>query len=276
MTLSARIAEALGENALEDAIEQVKSHLKTAPSDKQARNLYIDLLVLAGDYERADAQCNLASTFAPDDLMGFARLRNQLRAMAARAAWFEDAATPDFPQGPSELDKAALKLGIAHRQGTTQETKAALEALEGLRGERPMIWNGKPVSDLRDLDDRIPHALEVIMSGGGYLWVDFAKIASVDVEPIARPRDLAFRQAELQLIDGASAPVLLPAIYHGTPADGKLLLGRETEWIDEPTGITTGRGQKCFLAGDEPVSFHDAVKLEADGRTEETRRAAHG
>lgn len=273
MTLSARIAEALGENALEDAIEQVKSHLKTVPSDKQARNLYIDLLVLAGDYERADAQCNLASTFAPDDLMGFAMLRNQLRAMAARAAWFTDAATPDFPQGPSKLDKAALKLSIAHRQGSARK---ALDALEETRGERPMIWNGKPVSDLRDLDDRIPHALEVIMSGGGYLWVDFAKIASVEVEPIARPRDLAFRRAELQLIDGASAPVLLPAIYHGTPAAGKLLLGRETEWVDEASGITTGRGQKCFLAGDELVSFHDAVKLEADARTEETRRSAHG
>ncbi|MFT4184364.1 MAG: type VI secretion system accessory protein TagJ [Rhizobium sp.] len=273
MTLSARITEALGENALEDAIEQAKAYLKTAPSDKQARNLYIDLLVLAGDYERADTQCNLASTFAPDDVMGFAMLRNQLRAMAARAAWFTDAATPDFPQGPSELDKAALKLGIAHRQGSARE---ALDALEETRGERPMIWNGKPVSDLRDLDDRIPHALEVIMSGGGYLWVDFAKIASVEVEPIARPRDLAFRRAELQLIDGASAPVLLPAIYHGTPADGKLLLGRETEWVDEASGITTGRGQKCFLAGDELVSFHDAVKLEADGRTEETRRSAHG
>ncbi|MBB3610139.1 type VI secretion system accessory protein TagJ [Rhizobium sp. BK602] len=276
MTLSARIAEALGQNAIEDAIELVKSHLKTAPSDRQARNLYIDLLVLVGDYERADAQCNLASTFAPDDVMGFAMLRNQLRAMAARAAWFTDAATPDFPQGPSDLDKAALKLGIAHRQGSAQDTKAALEALEEVRGERPMIWNGKPVSDFRDLDDRIPHALEVIMSGGGYLWVDFAKIASVDIEPIARPRDLAFRRAELQLVDGASAPVLLPAIYHGTPAEGKLLLGRETDWVDEASGITIGRGQKCFLAGDELVSFHDAVKLEANGRTEETRRSAHG
>lgn len=276
MTLSARIAEALGENALEDAIKQAKAHLKTAPSDKKARHLYIDLLVLAGDYERADAQCNLANTFSPEDTMGFALLRNQLRAMAARSAWFRDAATPDFPQGPTELDKAALRLGIAHREGSPQETRAALEALEELRGEQPMLWNGKPVSDLRDLDDRVPHALEVIMNGGGYLWVDFAKIASVDIEPIARPRDLAFRRAELQLLDGASASVLLPAIYYATPMDGKLLLGRETEWIDEPTGITTGHGQKCFLAGDELVSFHDAVRLEASAQTEETRRSAHG
>jgi type VI secretion system protein ImpE len=121
----------------------------------------------------------------------------------------------------------------------------------------------------------VPHALEVIMTGGAYLWIDFAKIASVVVEPIARPRDLAFRRAELSLIDGASAPVLLPAIYQGTEGKEKLLLGRETEWVAEPSGITTGRGQRCFLAGDDLVSFHDMQTL---GMPEVARRkqAAHG
>lgn len=275
MTLSAKIAEALRENALDDAIDQVKAHLKVTPGDKDTRHLFIDLLILAGDYARADAQCNLAATFAPDDTMGFALLRNQLRAMAARSAWFNKAAAPDFPNGPTALDQAALMVAIAHRGGSS-ETAEELQSLEEIRGERPMSWNGRPVSDFRDLDDRIPHALEVIMTGGAYLWIDFSRIAAVRLEPISRPRDLAFRTAELELAEGASAPVLLPAIYHGTTG-AKLLLGRETEWIDEPTGITTGRGQKCFLAGDDLVSFHDLETLEAVSRNaEETRHAAHG
>lgn len=275
MTLSAKIAEALRENALADAIEQVKAHLKVAPGDKDARHLFIDLLILAGDYARADTQCNLAATFAPEDTMGFALLRNQLRAMAARSAWFDKAAAPDFPNGPTALDQAALKVAIAYRDGSS-ETAEELQSLEEIRGERPISWNGKPVSDFRDLDDRIPHALEAIMTGGAYLWIDFSRIAAVRLEPISRPRDLAFRTAELELADGASAQVLLPAIYHGT-TEAKLLLGRETEWIDEPTGITTGRGQKCFLAGDDLVSFHDLETLEAVSRNaDKTRRAAHG
>jgi type VI secretion system protein ImpE len=274
MTLSANIAEALSENALDDAIERAKAHVKTAPTDKDGRHILIDLLILAGDYARADAQCNLASTFAPEDIMGFAMLRNQLRAMAARSAWFEEAAAPDFPNGPTALDRAAMKVAISHRDHSS-DTATALQSLEEIRGERPMNWNGRPISDLRDLDDRIPHALEVIMMGGAYLWIDFSRIAALRVEPIARPRDLAFRRAELELVDGASAPVLLPAIYHGT-AGAKLLLGRETEWIDEPTGITTGRGQKCFLAGDDLASLHDLQSLEVASSAGETRRAAHG
>lgn len=274
MMLSAKIAEALSENALDEAIEQVKAHVKAAPTDKDGRHILIDLLILAGDYARADAQCNLATTFAPEDMMGFAMLRNQLRAMAARSAWFDEAATPDFPNGPTTLDQAALKVAIAHRDHSSDTTNA-LQSLEEIRGERSMNWNGQLVSDLRDLDDRIPHALEIIMTGGSYLWVDFSRIAALRVEPILRPRDLAFRRAELELVDGASAPVLLPAIYYGTTG-AKLLLGRETEWVDEPTGITTGRGQKCFLAGDDLVSFHDLKSLEVASSSGETRRAAHG
>ncbi|OWV80461.1 nitrogen fixation protein [Rhizobium sp. R635] len=276
MTLSANIAQSLSDNALDEALEEVKAHLKISPSDQEARHLYIDLLVLSGEYERADNQCSLAATLSPDATMGFALLRNELRAMAARDAWFASGAVPEFPQGPSELDKLALRLGIAHREGNAREARTTLEALETLRGERPLIWNGKAISDFRDLDDRIPHALEVIMTGGGYLWIDFAKIAAVSIEPIARPRDLAFRRAELSLIDGAAASVLLPAVYHGTGKDATLRLGRETEWIEEATGITTGRGQRCFLAGDDLVSFHDTQELEIVQASSAGRQAAHG
>ncbi|ANL69613.1 type VI secretion system ImpE family protein (plasmid) [Rhizobium phaseoli] len=276
MTLSANIAQSLSNDALDAALEEVKAHLKARPSDQEARHLYIDLLVLAGEYERADNQCSLAATLSPDATMGFALLRNELRAMAARDAWFASGAVPEFPQGPSELDKLALRLGIAHREGNAREARATLEALETLRGERPLIWNGKAISDFRDLDDRIPHALEVIMTGGAYLWIDFAKIAAVSIEPIARPRDLAFRRAELSLIDGAAASVLLAAVYHGTGKDAAVRLGRETEWVEEASGITTGRGQRCFLAGDELVSFHDTQSLEIVPASSAGRQVAHG
>ncbi|KAA9384187.1 type VI secretion system accessory protein TagJ [Neorhizobium galegae] len=276
MTLSESIAQRLSDNALDAALDMAKAHLKSNPSDQEARHLYIDLLVLAGDYERADSQCGLAVTFAPDATMGFALLRNELRGMAARDAWFAGGAVPEFPGGPGNLDKLAVRLGVAHRMQDADDTKAALAALEDQRGEHPMLWNGKKVSDFRDLDDRTPHALEVIMAGGAYLWVDYARIATLTIEPIARPRDLAFRRAELSLIDGSVASVLLPAIYHGTATDTALLLGRETDWVDEPTGITTGRGQRCFLAGDELVSFHDTESLETVAAAAYRRKVVHG
>ncbi|MCR4266314.1 type VI secretion system accessory protein TagJ [Nitratireductor sp. ZSWI3] len=268
MTLSRKIATLLGENALSAALDEAREHVKGDPTDKEARHLYIDLLILSGQLEKADAQCSLAATFSPQDTMGFALLRNQLRAMVARQAWFESGAVPSFPGGPTPLDRAALDMALTVREGAG-DAQSALSGFDDQRGERPIYWNGKKVADFRDLDDRLPHALEVLMTGGAYLWVDFSQVASVTVEPIARPRDLAYRRAELTLKDGAIAPVLLPAIYHGTRDDPTLLLGRETQWIEE-NGITTGRGQRCFLAGDELVSFHDARSfgVEAEGERE--------
>ncbi|UIY31304.1 hypothetical protein LZK73_29450 (plasmid) [Neorhizobium galegae] len=127
MTLSESIANRLSDNALDAALDMAKAHLKSNPSDQEARHLYIDLLVLAGEYERADTQCSLAVTFAPDATMGFALLRNELRGMAARDAWFASGAVPEFPGGPSNLDKLAVRLGLAHRmQDATDARRCSL------------------------------------------------------------------------------------------------------------------------------------------------------
>lgn len=255
------IARLLAADALSDAVEQAKSQVKADPTDKAVRHLYIDLLILSAAYEDADAQCILATTIAPDASTDFSHLRNQLRAMVARRAWFEAAKTPAFPSDSTEFDEAALTLGMANRTGEHKLTQTALKALEDDRGERPMRWNGKLFPDFRDLDDRTPHALEIMSFGGAYLWIDFSRIATVTVDPIIYPRDLAFRRAQLSLLNGVSTPVMLPAIYPGSGDDPKFLLGRETRWVKETSGITTGRGQRCFLAGEELVSLHDTTSI---------------
>lgn len=261
MTLFQKVAHLLAEDALSEAIGKAKDQVKADPADKAARHLYIDLLILFGDYEKADAQCALATTSAPDASMEFAPIRNLLRAMIARREWFESGEPPVFSSSPTELDRAALALIMANRAGENKLTKAALIMLEDARGERPMYWNGKLFSDFRDLDDRTPHTLEVLTLGGAYLWVDFSRLAAVTMEPIVHPRDLAFRRAQLSLLDGVNTPVLLPVIYEGSGNDAKFLLGRETKWVKAASGITTGRGQRCFLAGEDLVSLHDTVSI---------------
>lgn len=279
MTLFQQVSSKLAHGELDLALDLAKSAVRTGPADPQLRHIYIDLLIIAGDYERADNQCAIAATLQPDAVMGFALLRNQLRGMAARNAWFCDGAVPDFPGGPTELDQLAMKLSIAGDQGDAVTTKSTLEALEALRGERTIRCNGREISDLRDLDDRIPHALEVIMNGGAYLWIDFSRISLLRIEPMRRHRDIAFRQAELTLMDGAVAPVLLPAIYHqGKAANAESLLGRSTDWQTLPTGLTVGQGHRCFLAGDQLLALSELHELaDLSGKAASpAERNAHG
>ena len=128
MTLRDDISRLLDDDRLQDAIGLAREHVKTKPTDKDGRHFYIDLLVLAGDYEKADAQCNLAATFSPQESVGFSLFRHQLRAMAARNAWFETGAVPDFPGGPSELDQLAIRANIAARSGDVQTLKKIYSA----------------------------------------------------------------------------------------------------------------------------------------------------
>ncbi|NTF33708.1 type VI secretion system accessory protein TagJ [Rhizobium skierniewicense] len=274
MTLREDISRLLDGDQLQEAIGAAKEHVKVKPSDKEGRNLYVDLLILAGEFEKADAQCNLAATFAPQDAVGFSIIRHHLRAMAARNAWFVDGAVPDFANGPSELDQLAIKANIAARAGDAEAATGALAQLEAQRGELSMACNGKPAGDIRDLDDRIPHALEVLTDGGRYLWIDYARIESLTIEPMKRPRDIAFRQAELSLRDGAMASVLVPSLYHSETGSPTMLLGRETIWNDAGP-LVTGEGQRCLLIGDDLVPFHEISTLSSTAETQE-RQTARG
>lgn len=262
MTLRDDVARLLDDDRLDDAIGEAKDQVKKNPSEKEGRYLYIDLLVLAGDFEKADAQCNVASTFAPQDAVGFSLFRHHLRAMAARNAWFETGAVPDFTHGPSELDQLAIKANIAARDGDVEAARTALAELDERRAEISLSVNGGAPGYIRDLDDRVPHALEVLTNGGKYLWIGYDRIESVAIEPMSRPRDLAYRQAELTLRDGAIASVLLPAIYHGKNTSTPLLLGRETLW-SEDTALVTGTGQRCLLVGDDLMPFHEISSMAA-------------
>lgn len=262
MTIERRIADLIAEDGLTEAVALALDHVKTNPTAHAVRLLLIDLLILAGDLERADRQAGVAATLAPADAVGLSLLRRQLRGLFARDAWFAKGAAPSFPNGPTPCDRAAIRLGIALRDGDDADAKAALAALEDARGERPALWNDERVADLRDLDDRIPHALEAISAGGVYLWIDLGLVRAVTFDPVARPRDLALRRARLDLAEGSSADVLIPAIYPaGSEHKDALALGRETDWTDGPGGVAIGHGLRCFLTGDEMRSILEAESI---------------
>ncbi|PZO74675.1 MAG: nitrogen fixation protein [Mesorhizobium amorphae] len=258
------VAEALSADDLEAALRLATEGVKAKPADTAARLLLIDVLVLSGDYERADRQADALAKLAPKDAVQLAILRGQIRGMDARAQWFGEGAVPSFPGGPTQADEAALRLAVALREGDGDAARTASDAIEAAREPITLAWNSVSAPDFRDADDRLPHALEVISTGGVYLWIDFSRLAKLALQPIHRPRDLAFRRAELTLKSGSVAEVLVPAIYGGAGNGAAHLLGRETGWAELPGGLVAGRGQRCFLVGEELQPLSDTETLQAE------------
>lgn len=248
------LANHLEQDALDDAIAAATSRVKTAATDAGARLDLAELCVLAGDLARAETHAKLSTTLSPDDVIGLGVFRQHLRGMYARQHWWTDGAAPAFPMGPTPCDEAALKINVALRSGDAETAKTALQTLDAERGSRPAVWNGKAVDDLRDLDDRLPHAVEAITAGGNYLWLDMALIQKISFKPPARPIDLAYRRARITLTDGAAADLLVPAVYWGATTNADKL-ARHTGFADLPGGLTAASGQRAYLAGDEMVGL---------------------
>ena len=236
--------------------------VKRSPADAEQRYRLAEVLIAAGDWERADNHLDLVMgqdvTWGPVVLT----LRQLIRAAKHRDEVFEQGRAPDLVAPSTPEVERALRILLESRTGTGAEAlrREADEAAAAVTLER----DGDPVSPVRDLDDRVADVLEVLTSTGKYVWAPWTQVISLEVRPAERLRDLVWRPAELELRDGPSGVVHIPMTYAappGEPTDAQRL-GRETDWT-ERGGLTCGLGQRCLLLGDEVVPFAEVVALSA-------------
>lgn len=245
--VSGRLDAADIDGAVAIALEQVKA----APKDEDARRLFIDLLIVQGDFERADKQADILSNTAGALTLGLSLLRGRLRAAKARELWFLEGAIPAFPDGPTGRDALAMQLAISMRGGSTDEIKRDLDALTAVSETQAMTVNDQTGLVFRDADDRIPHAVEVLCSNGSYMWVDFDRIEKLEYAPVHAVRDLVWRPANLILHGGSETDVVVCNTYFSQSQNAEEKLCRTTDWEEAAGGIVTGKGQKAYLVGDD-------------------------
>jgi type VI secretion system protein ImpE len=127
--------------------------------------------------------------------------------------------------------------------------------------------NGRPFTSLTDADPRIGARLE-IFAGGDYLWIPLNQVASIEMKPPARLRDLLWASTILQMGPGFQQrdlgevllPILCPLSFQDS--DDQVRLGRITEWCRDEQGIEFPIGQKMLLVDGEEFPFLEIRKLE--------------
>jgi len=256
---------------LADAIAALNEEVKARPTDIERRTLLADFLVVAGDVERADRTLDVIGRQNPDWAAGIALVRRLLRGALARQEVFADGRVPEFLADPPEHLQLHLKALLALRDGDGAAAAALLDQAEAARPAVAGVLNEETAfDDFRDADDTTASFFEVITGGGDYYWVPFESVASVEFHAPERPRDLVFRKADLEVHDGPSGEVTIPAIY--LPPDGAapsdaMRLGRITEWLEIEGGHGRGLGQRLFLVGEEgvPISQIRSLGFRASG-----------
>jgi len=240
-----------------EAIDAQVVKVRENPSDNSARFFLFELMLFAGDLDRARKQLEVLRYDDPRNTAAVDQYRFALEAETRRRAVF---AGTEQPKGLGNApDHVRLRLE-ALPYLARGEYSLARKKLEEANANVPAITgtlNGKPFSGLFDADERFATVLEVFGTGGAYLWVPLEQIESIELNPPVHPRDVILRPAHIGLRDGPEGDVLLPGLYPGSflAKDDSLKLGRSTEWDQTNGEVTSGIGGKMFLVNEELLSL---------------------
>jgi type VI secretion system protein ImpE len=254
---------------LADAVAAANVAVRKAPSDLAPRVLLAELLLFAGNLERADVILDAGSSVDPQAAVVIAEFRQLVRAEMARRQQRRDGRLPEFLGEPTATLATILQATIALRAGDAAEAAALAQKAETLRPRVTGSVDGKAFDDFRDADDLQAGYFEVLTTTGKYFWIPTERIESINFDKPKRARDLYWRRVNMSVRSGPDGVVYLPALY-GDDDPGlsdELRLGQATDWIKISEALVRGVGQRMFLVGNDTVPAMDMTEITFDAPT---------
>ena len=255
------------EGKLAEAVEAANAAVRAAPGDIGARTLLAELLLFAGNFERADVILDAGSEADPSAVLVIAEFRQLLRAETARRQLRRDGRVPEFLGEPTEALRHALAGLVALRADDVAGATREAAASEAARPRAPGTQDGQAFDDFRDADDLVAGYFEVLTTTGKFYWIPTERVESITFHAPKRPRDLFWRRASMVVRDGPDGDVYLPVLYGNDAAEAtaEVRLGRTTEWHEQAgadgTVLVRGLGQRMFLVGEDALGIMDLKEL---------------
>lgn len=272
---------------LQPALNHALMVLRDDPLNAQMRAVYVELLCIAGELDKADAQLDMIVRQHPDFLLGAVNVRQLIRAETARRDFYQGGMTATLFGEPSAMFSALLKLRLAMHEQDIAAASLAADEMEQLRSQVAIEQRDQRHTDIRDLDDSLGGYLELFGTDGKYYLAGFEQIASLKLHPAKSLLDTIWRRVDISIVDGPQGEAFLPLLYAASPvlagvteitiednADCSLQLGRATEWHEHSARLITGSGQKMLLLGEQAIALGDVLELNAAEETEAVASAA--
>jgi type VI secretion system protein ImpE len=249
---------------LSAAVAAATAAVKAEPADLAARWLLAELLIVAGDHDRADSQLDTIMSLEAGAAGAVVPLRHVLRAATTRRDFFAAASLPAFLEdSPTPALRLLLEAFVQLRAGDAAKAGELAAEAERLRPALAGRCGDETFTDFRDLDDLTSDVFEVLTRTGKYYWIPAERVELLEFNPPERPLDLIWRPARMVVRDAFDAEVHLPAIYGLLDgADDAVRLGRRTDWVGEPPAPVRGVGQRMFaLDGDRELGVMELATV---------------
>ncbi len=244
---------------LDDAIAAQIQAVKSDPGNETKRLFLFELLVFAGQWDRAERQLNAINYPDTERNANVAAYRALLDAERQRAEVLVSGKRPETLVDPPADTERRIEALTCLAQNREQEAATILRQIDDeatpVRGE----LNETPFELLRDCDDLFGSTLEVFSTTGTYYWVPMQQIASLTVTEPQQLRDLAWLPATLEMHDGPTGDVFLPVRYPASEnhPDDSIRLARSTDWAQSEDGPVRGSGVRLYLVGDDAMALPD-------------------
>ncbi|MBE0434855.1 MAG: virulence protein SciE type [Methylomicrobium sp.] len=253
------------EGDLEGGLQNLQNRIRKDPSSVRDRIFLFQLLVTMGQWPRALTQLNITGEFDAANLAMVQTYREAIRCELLRQQIFAGKRTPLIMGDPEQWQALLLEsLRLAAEQKFYEAHKLRDQAFD-LAPATPGTINGQRFDWIADADSRLGPVLEVIVNGG-YYWVPFHRIKTIQLEAPEDLRDMVWMPAHFVWDNGGEAFGLIPTRYPGSEncEDSAIRLARKTEWQDQGDGVYFGMGQRLLTTPENDFALMDIREIQLD------------
>ena len=250
---------------LQAAIDELTGRVKANPTDLQQRTSLFELLLFAGDWDRAERQLEVIGHQSMETGLGVQIYLDNIKAERDRSRLYSDGLRPHFVGDPPAYVDLHMDAINRLREGNLREARETLDRAEEERPAFTGTFNGHRFSDFRDYNDLVGPVLEMIVKDQ-YTWLPFEQLTRIEIDPPKQLRDLVWAPARIESADGTSGEVFIPCLYEGSrlhPND-QVKLGRMTDWKDIGAGLYLASGLRLFLVDGDDKALLEVRTLEFD------------
>jgi type VI secretion system protein ImpE len=232
---------------LAQAKKEILASVKRAPQDQKARMYLFQLLLITGDWDKAEVHLRALSQLSPEAHMLATVYSALILTEKARSAAFHGKVEAPILIGGSPWAEGVSASIMQRGLGNVDEAlRLHSEALD-LAGNTKGLFNDTSFEWIADVDGRLGPVFEAVL-GGQWGLIPFEAVQQIKCEGPQNLRDLVWLPAEFRFRTGQSGAGFLPARYFGSEAseNPEVQLGRTTIYISGAGGEEVPMGQKMF------------------------------
>jgi type VI secretion system protein ImpE len=248
---------------LSAAVESAVNLVKTNPTNEAGRIFLFELSCFSGDWDRAARQLDVIGHQDVNAMIGAKIYEGNFKAERDRMKYFSDGVSPEFMTPKPPYVDALMQANNRLREENDAEARLLLDQVEEDRPAFKVSINGEGFSDFRDYNDLTMCVFEVLLRDS-YLWIPFEQVQKIELFKPKSLRDLYWIQGKVELINGTSGEMFLPALYSGSwkSTNDQVRLGRMTDWRSAGSDIYVGEGMRLFWMDGRDKSILDIETVE--------------